>query len=201
MSAILLFCTAEVPGRVIEKLMAECAIPENADNMFSLVRTPDQASLDEWATSPPIADFATGFASAPDAQLRALVEPLIKRSTGGASTSLAGDWLAVLDDKSEEQGAVVLHYSYALEDWDEQPIVGPAEVVDGTIWWKWRVPFKAAWTLWNAVDSCGYDGIELYSREEYRDAEGVLQTEIPDKILAGEMADPKQDEDEDEEDE
>ncbi|KAG8409543.1 hypothetical protein J3459_017370 [Metarhizium acridum] len=98
--------------------------------------------------------------------------------------------MAVLDEKPEAQSAVVLHYSYPQEVWDE-PIVGPAEVGEGTILWKLRVPFKAAWTLFNAVGSCSYGGIELYSRDEYRNSEGVLQTEIPDKIITGEMEDSK----------
>ncbi|KAK8148832.1 hypothetical protein G3M48_009042 [Beauveria asiatica] len=191
MSAILLFCTANVPAQVINRLMEECAIPEDAANIFSLVRTPDQERLDEWKTEPPVQEFSTGFAAASDQELRSQIRHLIQRSTGGASTSLAGDWMAVLDDQSEAQSAVVLHYSYPQDLWDE-PIVGPAEVSEGTIWWKWRVPFKAAWTVFNAVGSCGYDGIELYSRDEYRDAEGVLQTEIPDMILMGEMEDPRE---------
>ncbi|KAK2589453.1 hypothetical protein QQS21_012869 [Conoideocrella luteorostrata] len=186
MSAILLFCTA----KVVDQLMEDCAIPHDADNIFSLVRTPDQEHLDEWKTEPPVQDFNTGFEAASDGELRNLIGPLIQRSTRGDSTSLASDWMAVLDDKSEAQSAVVLHYSYPQELWGE-PIVGPAEVIQGTIWWKWRVPFEAAWTMFNVVCSCGYDGIELFSRDEYRNSEGVLQTEIPDKISSGEMEDPK----------
>ncbi|EFY91912.1 hypothetical protein MAC_02197 [Metarhizium acridum CQMa 102] len=144
----------------------------------------------EWKTEPPVQDFNTGLEATSDCELRNLIRPLIQRSIGGDSTSLAGDWMAVLDEKSEAQSAVVLHYSHPQEVWVE-PIVGPAEVGEGTIWWKLRVPFKAAWTLFNAVGSCGYDGIELYSRDEYRNSEGVLQTEIPDKIITGEMEDSK----------
>ncbi|KID85116.1 hypothetical protein MGU_07726 [Metarhizium guizhouense ARSEF 977] len=191
MSAILLFCTAKVPAKVINQLMEESATAEDADNIFSLVRSPDQQRLDEWKTEPPVQDYDTGFEATPDAELRSLIEPLIQRSTNGNSTSLASDWMAVLDEKSEAQSAVVLHYSYPRELWEEA-IVGPAEVGQGTIWWKWRVPFKAACTFFNAIDSCGFNAIELYSREEYRDAEGVLQTETPDKILAGEMQDPNE---------
>lgn len=172
--------------------MEECAIPDDADNIFSLVRTRDQQRLDEWNTEPPVQEFSTGFEATSDGELRSRIRPLIQRSTAGASTSLASDWMAVLDDKSEAQSAVVLHYSLPEDLWSE-PIASSAEVIEGRIWWKWRVPFKAAWTLFNAVDSCGDYGIELLSRDEYRDSQGVLQTEIPMMILDGEMKDPKED--------
>lgn len=169
--------------------MEECAIPEMAANFFSLVRTPDQETLDEWNTEPPVQDYDTGFEGKPDHELRNLAQPLIDRATRGKSTSLTTGWIAVLDEKSETQAAVVMHYSYPQEDWEE-PIIGPAEISDGVIWWKWRVPFKAAWTIYNDVDSIGFDAIELYSRPEYQDSDGVLQTEMPEKIIKGEIEDP-----------
>ncbi|KAM3506554.1 hypothetical protein MY10362_002309 [Beauveria mimosiformis] len=192
MSAILLFCTAKVPAQVINRLMEECAIPDDADNIFSLVRNPDQQRLDEWNTEPPVQDFDTGFVNASDAELRSLIEPLTQRSTAGATTSLCSDWIAVLDDKSEAQSAVVLHYSYPEDLWSG-PIPALAELIQGEIWFKWRVPFKAVWTLFNAATSCGEPGIELFSRDEYQDSEGVLQAETPTKIINGEMDVPKDD--------
>ncbi|OAA71582.1 hypothetical protein ISF_02133 [Cordyceps fumosorosea ARSEF 2679] len=161
-----------------------------ADNFFSLVRTRDQDALDEWNTQPPVQDYDTGFKGASDHELRNLVQPLIDRATQGKSTSITTGWIAALDDKSEAQAAVVMHYCYPQEDWGDEPIVGRGKVSDGVIWWKWRVPFKAAWTVCNDIDSIGIDAIELYSRLEYQDADGVLQTEMPEKIIQGEIEDP-----------
>ncbi|KOC15879.1 hypothetical protein AFLA70_362g001420 [Aspergillus flavus AF70] len=190
MSAVLLFCTSKVRAGVINRLMNECAIPDNTFNFFSLVRTPDQEALDEWNTQTPVQDFDTGFEGKSDAELRRFFQDRLDKHTDTQTTSISDSWLAVLDDKSPSENAVVLHYTYDKSSWGPGPIPGPAEVMDDVIWWKWRVPFKSAWTFWNAIGSAGADAIEIYSRPEYTSSDGVLQTEIPEKIINGEIEDP-----------
>ncbi|KAE8168599.1 hypothetical protein BDV40DRAFT_251139 [Aspergillus tamarii] len=190
MSAILLFCTSKIRASVINRLMTECAIPDDAFNIFSLVRTPNQEALDEWNTQPPVQDFDTGFEGKSDAELRKFFQDRLDKHTDTQTTSISDSWLAVLDDQSSSQNAVALHYTYDKSSWGPNPIPGPAEVFDDVIWWKWRVPFKSAWTFWNAVGSIGADAIEIYSRPEYTSSDGVLQTEIPEKIINGEIEDP-----------
>ncbi|OGM41684.1 hypothetical protein ABOM_009984 [Aspergillus bombycis] len=190
MSAILLFCTSNVRASVINRLMNECAIPEDASNIFSLVRTPNQETLDEWHTEAPVQEFDTGFEEKRDAELRRFFQERLDQHTDTQTTSISDSWLAVLDDKSPSQSTVVMHYTYDKSSWGPSPIPGPAEVSGDTIWWKWRVPFKSAWTFWNAVGSIGADAIEIYSRPEYISSDGVLQTEIPEKIINGEIEDP-----------
>ena len=170
--------------------MNECAIPEDAFNIFSLVRTPNQETLDEWQTQTPVQEFDTGFEGKSDAELRRFFQECLDKHTDTQTTSISDSWLAVLDDKSPSQGTVVMHYTYDKSSWGPNPIPGPAEVSDDTIWWKWRVPFQSAWTFWNAVGSIGADAIEIYSRPEYTSSDGVLQTEIPEKIINGEIEDP-----------
>jgi hypothetical protein len=172
--------------------MQESALPDGAFNIFSLVRTPDQA-LDEWNTEPPVQDFDTGFDGKSDTELRKFLQERLDEHTDTQTTSISDSWLAVLDNKSPSQNTVVLHYAYEKSSWGSGSIPGPAEFSDDnkTIWWKWRVPFKSAWTFWNAVGSIGADAIEIYSRAEYRNSEGILQTETPQKIIDGEIEDPK----------
>ncbi|KAB8228978.1 uncharacterized protein BDW43DRAFT_199717 [Aspergillus alliaceus] len=191
MSAVLLFCTSKVPASTINRLMQECALPDGAFNFFSLVRTPDQETLDEWNTEPLIHDFDTGFEGKRDTELREFFQARLDKHTDSQTTSISDSWIAVLDDESRSQNTVVLHYSYERSSWGPNPIPGPAEVSGDTIWWKWRVPFRSAWTFWNTISSVGEDAIEIYSRPEYISSDGVLQTETPEKIIDGEIEDPK----------
>ncbi|KAF7591681.1 hypothetical protein BBP40_001189 [Aspergillus hancockii] len=116
-------------------------------------------------TEPPVQNFDTGFEGQSDAELCKFFQARLDRHTNTQTTSISDSW----------------------SSWGSNSIPGPVEVSDEhhEIWWKWRVPFQSAWTFWNAIGSIETDAMEIYSRPEYRSADGILQTEIPEKIIDG----------------
>ncbi|BCR92236.1 uncharacterized protein ACHE_80136A [Aspergillus chevalieri] len=157
MSTILLFCTAQMPARVINCLMTDYALPEQAANIFSLVRDPSQEILDEWQSDPPIPDFTIGFKGASDAEIRCYARNLLEDLTSHHASSLSTRWIAVLDDKSPTEDTVVIHHNMRKSSWvelleereEEVFIPGQAEVneADDSIWWKWRIPCKSTFNI------------------------------------------------------
>lgn len=50
--------------------MQGCSIPEDRQNIVSLVCTLDQITLDNFSPNPPISPFSTGFLNKSDTELR-----------------------------------------------------------------------------------------------------------------------------------
>jgi len=183
--------------------MTDCALPEQAANIFSLVRDPSQEILDEWQSDPPILipDFTTGFKGASDAEIRCYARSRLEDLTSRHASSLSTRWIAVLDDKSPTEDTVVIHSNMRKSSWvelleereEEVFIPGQAEVneADDSIWWKWRIPFKSGFNIWNNIQSLGWEALELYSRDEYLGEDGIVQAHIPDQIVDGKLPDPK----------
>ncbi|PWY65662.1 hypothetical protein BO94DRAFT_540783 [Aspergillus sclerotioniger CBS 115572] len=168
-------------------------------DLFCLVRTPDQAEYDGWGTPLPVSDFSTGFKDATDAELRLFTQTKIKELGENKNAGrLEPDWIAVLDERSPRDATVVLHYNEALSLWAQSledaevpfHIPGDADVSEGKIWWKWRLPISGAHHLFNSVDGGDFVILGLYSRPEYKGADGVVNVEIPYKIICGEIKDP-----------
>lgn len=182
--------------QTINQLLEESIVPEYAFNLFNFIRTPDQEEVQVKGT-PLAEDILTGFEGKTDAELRQYFHRfLAERGTMGKITRI---WFAVLDDQSATQSTISLHHSMKKSLWDEMHqdtpetlIPGQHEVCDdGNIWWKWRVPFRYAWTVWNSISSCDFEVLELYSRPEYLGSTGVADAETCDKIVNGIMRDPK----------
>ena len=181
--------------------MTDCTIPSLASNIFSLVRDPDQSTLDNPNSNPPIEDFQTGFKEYSDTDLRQYAKQRTTDLRRQRNHSLVAEWIAVLDQRSVEEGNVVMHHFMEKSAWEdmlqdaeqEVCIPGQAEVneAEDSIWWKWRVPFVSAFQLWNSVESLEWAGLELYSRPEYLGEDGVVQTHILDQIVGGDLVDPK----------
>lgn len=58
---------------------------------------------------------------------------------------------------------------------------------DGRIWWKWRVPFKHAWTFYNSFESDPTDTtLNLYARPEMHKV-GVVDMDTVQKIMDGDV--------------
>ena len=74
--------------QVISRLMHDVAIPEMAFNMFSLVRDPEQETLDEWSTKPLVGDFEPGFTGKTNHEMRKMFINIVKEKTTGISTSI-----------------------------------------------------------------------------------------------------------------
>lgn len=173
--------------------MEDCVLPDPgfAVNFFSLVRTPDQPDIDDWATEPPVNDFTTGFLGKTDSELRRFPAERIPQVEHGQTVDQR--WVAVLDERSMSTQTLVLHNSYAVNLWNkvhpEKPIPAGREVFeDGRIWWKWRVPFKHAWTFYNSLESDPTDTtLNLYARPELHKDE-VVDMDTVQKIMDGNMA-------------
>ena len=212
MSRILTFCTANIPAsvrylslymdysltiaQVISKLQQESIIPEYAFNLFTFIHTPDQQDVQVRGT-PPAQDINTGFENKSDAEIRRHFHAFLAEN--GTKGWITTRWFAILDDKSAAQSTIVLHHGMKKSIWDEiheevpdTHIPGQHQVCedDGCIWWKWRVPFRFAWSVWNSISSCDLEVLELYSRPEYLGSDGVVQAEICDQIVNG-WPDPK----------
>lgn len=181
--------------------MTDCALPDQAANIFSLVRDPPQKTLDEWQSDPPILYFTTGFEGASDDEIRCYTRNRLEDLTNCHSISLSTRWVAVLDEWSPTQDTVVMHYNMQKSSWvelleergEEMFIPGQVEVneAEDSIWWKWRIPFKSAFNIWNNIQSLGWEALELYSRDEYLGEDGIIQAHIPDQIVDGKLPDPK----------
>lgn len=151
--------------------------------------------MDKWGTEGPIENFETGFLGQTDDELRHYYRRfLAERGTMG---TIGENWMAVLDENSAAQSTVVLHYGMAKSDWDElnencpdEPIPGTGRVCDdGYIWWKWRIPFRNAYSFFTGLDSTGEETLDLYCRPEYISADGVLDVESVDKVMDGVLPD------------
>ena len=95
-------------------------------------------------------------------------------------TTLISNSIAVLDERSITDSTFIIHQCHSKDFWEDDPIVGPAEVTDdGDIWWKWRVPFKKSWAFWLAVSnmSIALDTIPAVSEPDYHSSEGMVDTE------------------------
>lgn len=181
--------------------MTDCALPEQAANIFSLVREPSQETLDEWQSDPPIPNFTTGFKGASDAEIRRYAHNRLDDLTSRQASSLSPSWIAVLDVKSSTEDTVVMHHTMRKSSWlemleereEEMFIPGQAEVneAEDSIWWKWRIPFRSAFNIWNNIQNVGWEALELYSRDEYLGEDGIVQAHIPDQIVNGKLPDPK----------
>lgn len=101
--------------------------------------------------------------------------------------------MAVLDEQSDAQSAVVLHYGIRKSTWDEiheevpdQEIPGNGMLrEDGRIWWKFRIPFKHSYSFFTGLEHCDLEILELFCRPEHVGADGVVDTETCDKIIRG----------------
>lgn len=172
--------------------MEDCILPDPdfTMNFFSLVRTPDQPDVDDWATEPPVDYFTTGFLGKTDAELRRFPTERIPQVEHGQTVDKR--WVAVLDEQSMSTQTVVLHSSYAKSLWDEvrpgEPIpAGGEPFEDGRIWWKWRVPFKHAWTFYNSLESDPTATmLNQYARPELH-KDGVVDMDTVQKIMDGDM--------------
>lgn len=180
--------------------MTGCTLPEQAANIFSLVRDPSQGTLDERQSDPPIADFTTGFEGASDAEIRCYTRNRLEDLTSRHASSLSTRWIAILDDKSPPGDTVTMHHNIRRSSWvelleerEDVFIPGQAEVneAEDSIWWKWRVSFKSVFNIWNYIQILGWEALELYSRDEYLGEDGIVQARIPDQILDGKLPDPK----------
>ena len=80
--------------------MADCALPEQAANIFSLVCYPSQETLDEWHSNPPIPDSTTGFGGASGAKLRFYTRERLAELRRHHASSLSRRRIAVLDGRS-----------------------------------------------------------------------------------------------------
>lgn len=178
--------------------MTEFSRASEDPNIFCLVRTPDQEHFDEWGTEPPVQDFTTGFKNATDSELRRYTKNRVTElKCAGDEGGLCHEWVAKLDERSCHDSTVVLQYCMDRLDWAtmledaevEFHIPGQTDVSDEEIWWKWRVSFGDAFQLFNSVDDGELHMIELYTRPEYLDSEGVLHVDIPRKIIKGEISD------------
>lgn len=138
--------------------------------------------------TPPAEDLVTGFKDQSEAQIRQYFHRfLAQKGTMGKITRV---WFAVLDSQSVSQSTIVLHYRMAKSFWDEihdeVPETPQYKICgDGNIWWKWRVPFRYAWTVWNSISSCDLEVLELYSRPDYLGLDGVVDAETCDQIVNG----------------
>lgn len=183
-------------SQTIKQLQEESTIPEYAFNLFCFIHTSDQEEVQVKGT-PPAEDIMTGFEGQNETQIRqSFHQFLAQRGTMGKITRV---WFAVLDSQSAARSTIVLHHSMKKSLWDEihaevpeTPIPGQHEICDdGNIWWKWRVPFRYAWETWNSISNCDFEVLELYSRPEYLDSDGVVDAETCDKIVNGITKDPK----------
>ncbi|EYE96661.1 uncharacterized protein EURHEDRAFT_452686 [Aspergillus ruber CBS 135680] len=201
MSGILLFCTAPVPASVINRLMQDSSIPKHGRNIFSLVRTPDQTTLDNFNSNPPINPFSTGFLSTPDTELRRYTRQRISDLERERSISLSSKWVAVLDERSVTDNTVVIHRYETKSEWEQLQreaeeewvgIPGTAEIneEEDSIWWKWRVPFDAVFHLYNHVETFSWRGVALWARPEYLGEDGIVMVRFPVGIISGGMEDP-----------
>ena len=151
--------------------------------------------MDNWGREGPIEDFETGFLGQTDDELRQYYRRFLAER--GDMGTIGENWMAVLDEKSAAQSTVVLHYGIKKSDWDElhencpdEPIPGTGRVCDdGYIWWKWRIPFKNAYSFFTGLDSTGEETLGLYCRPEYISAEGVLDVDTVDKVMDGVLPD------------
>ncbi|PWY88907.1 hypothetical protein BO94DRAFT_534778 [Aspergillus sclerotioniger CBS 115572] len=200
MTAIFLFCTANVPASTVNRFMTEFSETSEGPNFFSLVRHPDQSSFDEWGTELPVGDFTTGFREATDAQLRLYANNKIAalRQTG-AEGGLEPEWIAKLDERSQYDSTVVLQYCMPKSTWIQSledaelefHVPGQADIAEASdeIWWTWRVGFADAFWLFNGVDDGDVDMILLYTRPEFLDPDGVLHVDVPRGIIQGDIPD------------
>lgn len=182
--------------QTVKAFQEESIMPEYAFNLFTFIHTPDQEEV-QVKGIPPAEDIVTGFQGQSDAEIRQYFHQfLAEKGTMGKITRI---WFAVLDDQSVAQSTIILYHSMKKSLWDEiyaevpeTPIPGQHEICDdGNIWWKWRVPFRYAWAIWNSISSCDFEVLELYSRPEYLGSDGVVDAETCDKIVNGELNDPK----------
>lgn len=181
--------------------MTDCTTPSLTSNIFSIIRDPNQPTLDNPNTNPPIEDFQTGFEGYSDTDLRQYAKQRIADLRRQKNHSLTTEWIAVLDQRSAAEGNVVIHHYMEKSEWEdslqdaeqEVRIPGQADVneAEDSVWWKLRVPFGSAFNLWNNVESLGWEGLELYCRPEYLGEDGVVQAHIPDQIVTGDFADTK----------
>lgn len=151
--------------------------------------------MDQWGTERPIEDFEKGFLGQADDELRDYYRLfLAKRDSMG---TISKNWMAVLDENSAAQSAVVMHYGMKKSDWDElnearsdESIPGTGRVCDDRyIWWKWRIPFRNAYSFFTGLDSTGEETLGLYCHTEYINADGILDVETVDKVMDGELPD------------
>ncbi|PYI02605.1 hypothetical protein BO78DRAFT_400403 [Aspergillus sclerotiicarbonarius CBS 121057] len=201
MSTHFLFCTADMPASMLNDFMDQfrCFHSPDCPTFFCVVRTPDQTDFDEWGTELPISDFSTGFKNATDAELRRFARQKISELRDvGKRGPLDSDWIAIMDERSRRDGTVVMQFNKELSMWTqdledaEEPfeIPGDTDVSGDDIWWKWRVPFAGAVQVFNSVDNGDPVMIRLYSRPEYVGPDGVLNVDIPRKIIRGDIKDP-----------
>lgn len=96
--------------------MEDCALPDPdfATNFFSLVRTPDQPDIDDWATDPPVDGFTTGFLGKTGAELRRFPAERIPQVEHEQTVDKR---YAVLDERSMSTQTVVLHISKTITTW------------------------------------------------------------------------------------
>lgn len=156
--------------QVINRLMQDSSIPEHGRNIFSLVRTPDQTTLDNFNSNPPINPFSTGFLNTPDTELRRYTRQRISDLERERSISLSSKWVAVLDERSVTDNTVVIHRYETKSEWEQLQREAEGEWVgipgmaennedDDSIWWKWRVPFDAVFHLYNHVETFSWRGV------------------------------------------
>ncbi|OOF90922.1 hypothetical protein ASPCADRAFT_518814 [Aspergillus carbonarius ITEM 5010] len=201
MSVFFLFCTADMPASMLNDFMDQFRHYHSDDcpNFFCVVRTPDQTDFDPWGTEIPMSDFSTGFQNATDAELRLFARNKISQLRDkGRRGQLDDNWIAIMDERSRWDGTVIMQFNKKLSMWTqvledaEEPfeIPGDTDISGDDIWWKWRVPFAGAPQLFNSVDCGDPVMIRLYSRPEYKGADGVVDVDIPRKIIRGEIKDP-----------
>ncbi|PWY71250.1 hypothetical protein BO83DRAFT_389561 [Aspergillus eucalypticola CBS 122712] len=167
-------------------------------NFFCVVRTPGQAIFESYGTELPISDFSTGFKDATDTELRLWARNKISElREHGNEGMLQSYWIAVMDEQSEQDSTIVLHYNEELSLWAqcledaELPfnIPGDADVSEDEIWWRWRLPISGAHHLFNGVEDGDFVMIELFSRPEYVGPNRVVNIDIPVEIIRGEIPD------------
>ncbi|KAH8601082.1 hypothetical protein B0O99DRAFT_589164 [Bisporella sp. PMI_857] len=179
MSKTLLFCTANVPGKVIDELLEAATNPtvDCGDFRWSLVRTRDQAPLDD-PTTAPVGDFETSFLNASIDEIGVYFNTRYTREFPDYPADWSSKSFAVLDERSIEDKTLLIvrwwQQDQSLEELQEirdEWLIGRYKP---TGWQSLRVTFEDSPQVGSSIElSPSAYLVDLQGPENFTD-DGVL---------------------------
>jgi len=179
MSKTLLFCTTNVPGKVIEELLEATTNPiiDCGDFRWSLVRTRDQATLDD-PTTAPVSDFSTDFVNASIDDIGTYLKKRYRREFPNIPADWSSESFAILDERSVKDKTLLIvrwwQVDQSLEELQEMQDEWLIERYKPTGWHALRVGFKDAPQVGSSIEfSPGVFLVDMQGPENFTE-DGVL---------------------------